>query len=116
MRFCHPHTTFYCGTDLHTRNMYPTVVNKDAEVLFRQNMRNEPRRLLMILKPYRESLVVSCESSSNWYWLADVCAAEDIEFVLGHALSMRAIHGVKTKDDRLENPMEAVDGRRGIPI
>lgn len=103
MRFYHPHTTFYCGIDLHTRNMYPTIVNKDAEVLFRQNMRNDPKRFLKILAPYRESLVVSCESSSNWYWLADLCAEEDIEFVLGHALLMRAIHGVKTKNDRVDS-------------
>ncbi|MFO7903481.1 MAG: hypothetical protein ACQESR_00070 [Planctomycetota bacterium] len=70
MRFYHPHTTFYCGIDPDTRNMYPTIVNKDAEVLFHQNMRNDPRRFLKILEPYRESLVVSCESSSNWYWRA----------------------------------------------
>jgi hypothetical protein len=28
----------------------------------------------------------------TWYWLADVCAAEGIAFVLGHALAMKAIH------------------------
>jgi hypothetical protein len=29
----------------------------------------------------------------TWYWLADLCADEGIDFVLGHALYMRAIHG-----------------------
>jgi hypothetical protein len=29
----------------------------------------------------------------TWYWLADLCADEEINFVLGHALYMRAIHG-----------------------
>lgn len=38
----------------------------------------------------------------TWYWLADLCAAEDIPFVLGHALAMRAIHGGKAKNDRID--------------
>src|SRR5262245_57156319 len=38
-----------------------------------------------------------------WYWLADLCAAEGIAFVLGHALYMKAIHGGKTKNDKLDS-------------
>ncbi len=38
----------------------------------------------------------------TWYWLADVCAAEGIAFVLGHALAMKAIHGGKAKNDKLD--------------
>jgi transposase len=37
----------------------------------------------------------------TWYWLADVCRAEGIKFLLGHALYMKAIHGGKKKDDKL---------------
>jgi transposase len=39
----------------------------------------------------------------TWYWLADLCAAERIPFVLGHALAMRAIHGGKAKHDKLDS-------------
>ena len=39
----------------------------------------------------------------TWYWLADVCAAEEIAFVLGHALAMKAIHGGKAKNDKLDS-------------
>ena len=35
-------------------------------------------------------LVVAAECMFTWYWLADVCAAEGIAFVLGHALAMKA--------------------------
>jgi transposase len=38
-----------------------------------------------------------------WYWLADVCAKEKIPFVLGHALYMKAIHGGKSKNDRIDS-------------
>jgi transposase len=39
----------------------------------------------------------------TWYWLADVCAAEGITFVLGHALAMKAIHGGKAKNDKIDS-------------
>jgi Transposase len=39
----------------------------------------------------------------TWCWLADVCAAEAIAFVLGHALAMKAIHGGKAKNDKLDS-------------
>ena len=39
----------------------------------------------------------------TWYWLADLCAAEGITFVLGHALSMKAIHGGKAKNDKIDS-------------
>lgn len=38
----------------------------------------------------------------SWYWLADLCAREHIGFVLGHALYMKAIHGAKAKNDRID--------------
>src|SRR5262249_49241394 len=37
-----------------------------------------------------------------WYWLADLCEDHGIPFVLGHALYMKAIHGGKTKNDRID--------------
>jgi len=39
----------------------------------------------------------------TWYGLADVCAAEGITFVLGHAFAMKAIHGGKAKNDKLDS-------------
>jgi transposase len=37
-----------------------------------------------------------------WYWLADLCADEEIPFALGHALAMKHIHGGKSKSDRID--------------
>ena len=53
--------------------------------------------------PYRDDLVVAAECMFTWYWLADVCAAEGITFVLGHALAMKAIHGGKAKNDKIDS-------------
>ena len=38
----------------------------------------------------------------TWYWLADLCQKEGIAFVLGHALYMKAIHGGKAKNDKID--------------
>lgn len=38
-----------------------------------------------------------------WYWVADWCDDYDIDFVLGHALYMKAIHGGKTKNDKVDS-------------
>jgi len=61
------------------------------------------RRLLETIGPYRDDLVVAAECMFTWYWLADVCAAEGVTFVLGHALAMQAIHGGKTKNDTIDS-------------
>jgi transposase len=37
-----------------------------------------------------------------WYWVADLCQQHGIPFVLGHALYMKAIHGGKAKNDRID--------------
>ena len=63
----------------------------------------EPEPLKRALAPYRASLVVGAECMFSWYWVADWCRTEGIEFVLGHALYMKAIHGGKAKNDRIDS-------------
>ena len=46
---------------------------------------------------------MSCECLFAWYWLADLCQAERISFVPGHAPSMKAIHSGKTKSDKIDS-------------
>lgn len=38
-----------------------------------------------------------------WYWVSDFCVDHDIVFTLGHALYMKAVHGGKTKNDRIDS-------------
>ena len=61
-----------------------------------------PEPLLELIAPYRGNLAVAAECMFTWYWLADLCEREGIVFVLGHALYMRAIHGGKAKNDRID--------------
>ena len=58
--------------------------------------------------------MVAAECMFTWYWLADLCAAEGILFVLGHALAMKAIHGGKAKNDKIDSHKIAVLLRGGM--
>lgn len=103
MQFYTTEHRYYCGIDLHARRMYICILNQSGEILYHRNHKANPRNLLRAIAPYREDVVVSVECMFSWYWVADVCADEDIPFVLGHALYMRAIHGGKAKNDRIDS-------------
>lgn len=103
MRFYTNQHAYYCGIDLHARSMYLCVLDQAGTVVLHRNMPAEPGALLVALAPFRPDVVVAAECTFTWYWLADLCADENIPFVLGHALYMKAIHGAKAKNDRIDS-------------
>jgi len=105
---------FYCGIDLHARAMYVCILNQAGETLLHRNMKTTPEAFLKAIAPYRPDIVVAVECMFTWYWLADLCADEEIPFVLGHALSMKAIHGGKAKNDKIDSQKIAVLLRGGL--
>ena len=102
MRFYTQQHRYYCGIDLHARSIYLCIMDQAGAILLHRNMRANPNAFLKAVAPYREDLVVAVECIFTWYWLADLCEAEGIAFVLGHALYMKAIHGGKAKNDRID--------------
>lgn len=102
MRFYTTMHKFYCGIDLHARSMYLCILDQEGNTLVHRNMPTDGERFLKIVAPYREDLVVAVECLFTWYWLADLCRREGITFVLGHALYMKAIHGGKAKNDKID--------------
>jgi transposase len=83
--------------------MYVCVLDKDGKKVYHKNIPCRPDRFLQAIEPFRGDIVVGVECIFCWYWLADLCDQEGIDFVLGHALYMKAIHGVKTKNDRIDS-------------
>src|SRR5205823_7603829 len=77
-------------------------------------MKTTPEAFLQAIAPYRQGIVVAVECMFTWYWLADLCADEGIPFVLGHALYMKAIHGGKAKNDKIDAQKIAVLLRGGM--
>lgn len=57
---------------------------------------------------------MAVECIFTWYWLADLLAREGIPFVLGHALSMKALQGGKAKNDKIDAHKIAVLLRGGM--
>src|SRR5580704_12926036 len=102
MRFYLCSHRFYCGIDLHLKTMHVCVIDQDGQVVLDQNLASNWEAFLKVIVPFRDGMVVGVECMFSWYWLADQCQEAGIPFVLGHALYMKAIHGGKTKTDRID--------------
>src|SRR5712691_3015455 len=102
MRFYTQQHSHYCGIDLHARTMYLCILNQVGAIVLHRNMKSDPESLLKAIEPFRENIVVAVECIFTWYWVADLCAREKIAFVLGHELYMKAIHGGKAKNDKID--------------
>jgi hypothetical protein len=92
----------YCGVDLHARTMSLCITDPRGVVLLHEDLPASKEAFLGAIAPHRDGLVVACECRFAWYWLADTCHEHGIPFVLGHAPEMRAIHGTKTKNDKVD--------------
>jgi len=104
MKYYTTTTEFNCGIDLHARQMYICIMNKEGKKLVHKNIKNNDFEFfLKLAAPYLHDLTVVCECCFNWYWLADACLDAGIEFVLAHALYLKHIHGGKNKNDRIDS-------------
>lgn len=113
MRFYTNQHKYYCGIDLHANKMYVCIIDNEGEIKVHRNIPAKPGYFLRLISPYQSDVVVGVECMFCWYWLCDVCQEKGIEFVLGHALYMRGIHGAKTKNDKLDSDKLAVMLRGG---
>ena len=84
--------------------MYLCILNHEGAILVHRNMPAGPEPFLKASAPSRADLVVCVACLFPWYGLADLCARAGLPFVLGHALSMQALHGGKAKNDTIDAP------------
>jgi len=104
MKYYTSTTEFNCGIDLHARQMYVCVMDRQGKKLVHTNvLDNNFQFFLKLVEPYKHSLTVCCECMFGWYWLADACQEAGLTFVLAHALYVKAIHGGKNKNDRIDS-------------
>jgi hypothetical protein len=114
MRFSTTQHPFYCGIDLHARTMDLCILRQDGAGMVHRNMPAAPEPFLKAVAPSRDGLVVAVECLFTWYGLADLCAREGMPFILGHALSMQALHGGKAKNETMDSQKIAVLLRGGM--
>ena len=103
MQFYTKSHPFYCGIDLHARSLYVCIIDNQGKTVLHQEIKALPDQLLKLLSPYLGNVALGVECMHCWYWVSDFCEQYQIEFILGHALYMRAIHGGKTKNDRIDS-------------
>ncbi len=85
MKYYTSTTQFNCGIDLHARQMYVCVMDRDGKKLVHTNIRNNDfAYFLKLVAPYRHDLTVCAECMFGWYWLADACQEAGLHFVLAH--------------------------------
>jgi transposase len=94
--------------------MYVCVLSQDGAIRLHRHMQAAPAPLLKAVAPDRDGLVVAVACLFTWYGLADLCAHEGMAFVLGHALSMQAMHGGKAKNDQSDAHKIAALRRGGL--
>lgn len=94
---------YYCGIDLHARLLYVCILDEHGNKVVHQKIKADPHQLHKLLKPYIGQVVVGVECMHCWYWVSDFCREINVEFILGHALYMKAIHGGKAKNDKIDS-------------
>jgi transposase len=83
--------------------MYICILDSEGKIVLHKNIKSKPDVFLRTIEPFMEDIVVAVECLFLWYWIADLCSDEGIPFVLGHALYMKAIHGGKAKNDKVDS-------------
>ena len=74
MRLYNAQHQFYCGIDLHASAMYACVVDAARKKRPHENFQvRNTASFLEQIEPFRQNMVVGCESTFNWYWLFDLC-------------------------------------------
>jgi transposase len=103
MNFYNNQHPYYCGIDLHARSLYVCIIDQQGEICVHKEISASPDKLKHLLEPYTGNIVVGVECMHSWYWVSGFCEALGIDFILGHALYMKAIHGGKAKNDRIDS-------------
>jgi transposase len=103
MRFYTNSHPYYCGIDLHARILYVCIIDDKENVLVHKKIGADPDALMTLLEPYIGNIIVGVECMHCWYWVSDWCEDNNIDFILGHALYMKAIHGGKAKNDKIDS-------------
>jgi len=92
----------YAGLDLHSRNTYIGIMDKEFNRIFNQRVVNKLPVILNTLDPFRNQLNgIVVESTFNWYWLIDGLMDAGYQYVhLANPSAMKQYEGIKHTDDQ----------------
>jgi hypothetical protein len=92
----------YAGLDLHSRNTYIGILDKEFNQAFKQQVPYNIELILEALNPFRAQLKgLVVESTFNWYWLADALMDAGYHDVhLANPSAIKQYEGLKYSDDQ----------------
>ncbi len=92
----------YAGLDLHSRNTYIGIMNKEFKRVFGKRVSNNLPLILTTLDPFQDQLKgIVVESTFNWYWLIDGLTDAGYQCVhLANPSAMKQYEGIKHTDDQ----------------
>jgi len=92
----------YAGLDLHSRNTYIGIMDKEFKRVFGKRVLNKLPLILKTLEPFQDQLKgIVVESTYNWYWLIDGLMDAGYQCVhLANPSAMKQYEGIKHTDDQ----------------
>jgi len=92
----------YAGLDLHSRNTYIGIMDKEFKRIFGKRVSNDLPLILKTLEPFQDQLQgLAVESTYNWYWLVDgLMDAGYQDIHLANPSAIRQYEGIKHSDDQ----------------
>ena len=92
----------YAGLDLHSRNTYIGIMDKEFKRVFNKRVTNSLPLILKTLDPFQDQLKgIVVESTFNWYWLIDGLMDAGYDCLhLANPSAMKQYEGIKHTDDQ----------------
>ena len=92
----------YAGLDLHSRNTYIGIMDKEFKRVFEKRVSNNLPLIIKTLEPFQDQLKgLVVESTYNWYWLIDGLMDAGYDCLhLANPSAMKQYEGIKHTDDQ----------------
>jgi transposase len=92
----------YAGLDLHSRNTYIGIMDKEFKRVFGKRVSNNLSLIIKTLEPFQDQLQgIVVESTFNWYWLIDGLMDAGYQGLhLANPSAMKQYEGIKHTDDQ----------------
>ena len=92
----------YAGLDLHSRNTYIGIMDKEFKRIFGKRVSNDLPLILKTLDPFQDQLQgLAVESTYNWYWLVDGLMDAGYQCIhLANPSAIKQYEGLKHSDDQ----------------
>jgi len=92
----------YAGLDLHSRNTFIGIMDKEFKRVFAKRVSNNLPLIIKTLEPFQDQLTgIVVESTFNWYWLIDGLMDAGYDCLhLANPSAMKQYEGIKHTDDQ----------------